>query len=299
MIHYQRLSVKDMALYREKLSKASVRGCEYSFVNLYLWGNQKIAQVENSLVFFSLFDRHAVYPFPTDPSKAVLDAILEDAHSRGIPCCLTTMSREDCDLLEALYPGQFHFHLDRDGFDYVYAIDDLADLKGRKYQKKRNHVNRFHQLYPGCAALPMTDPALRQQASQMLRQWFAGRNDDQDYHLEQRAMAAAFDHWDALGLEGLALVDGGTVLAFAIASRLNDTTYDIHFEKAREDAEGAYAAINWEFARYLRSAHPQVQYLNREDDLGLEGLRKAKLSYLPHHLVEKFWAAPMEDDHAD
>ncbi len=86
------------------------------------------------------------------------------------------------------------------------------------------------------------------------------------------------------------LVENGEAIAFALGSRLNQDTFDIHFEKAREDMDGAYAAINRAFARYLREKYPALRWLNREDDLGLEGLRKAKLSYNPDHLVEKYWA---------
>ena len=80
-----------------------------------------------------------------------------------------------------------------------------------------------------------------------------------------------------------------------MGSRLSPDTFDIHFEKAREDVDGAYNAINCEFARYLRLKHPEIQFLDREDDVGIEGLRKAKLSYNPHHMVEKYWACLKED----
>ena len=78
---------------------------------------------------------------------------------------------------------------------------------------------------------------------------------------------------------------------------LTDDTFVVHFEKARDDIDGSYGAINCEFARYLRQTHPEVRFLNREDDMGIEGLRKAKLSYQPHHLLEKHWAYVMEDLH--
>ena len=91
------------------------------------------------------------------------------------------------------------------------------------------------------------------------------------------------------------LLSGGEGIAVTMATRLSGDTFDIHFEKAKEDVEGAYAAINCEFARYLREKHPDVRFLNREDDMGLEGLRKAKLSYQPHHLMEKHWAYVWED----
>ena len=95
------------------------------------------------------------------------------------------------------------------------------------------------------------------------------------------------------------LVDEGKVLAVTIGSRMAKNTFDIHFEKALEDVDGAYAAVNCEFARFLRLKYPDIQYLDREEDMGLEGLRKAKLSYNPHHLTEKQWAYVVEDIYGD
>ena len=99
--------------------------------------------------------------------------------------------------------------------------------------------------------------------------------------------------------EGIALLLEDRVVAVTLGSRISSDTFDIHFEKAREDVDGAYAAINCEFARYLRAKYPDVKFLNREDDMGLEGLRKAKLSYFPHHMVEKSWAYLTEDIYED
>ena len=91
-------------------------------------------------------------------------------------------------------------------------------------------------------------------------------------------------------------MEDGEILAFTMGSFLNDDTFDVHFEKAREDVQGAYNAINQAFARHLREKYPQLKWLNREDDMGLEGLRKAKLSYNPDHLNEKFWARLWEEE---
>ena len=95
-------------------------------------------------------------------------------------------------------------------------------------------------------------------------------------------------------MEGLLLMDKHQPIAMTMGSALSSTTFDIHFEKAVEDMDGAYAVINREFARYLKEKYPNLQWLNREDDLGLEGLRKAKLSYCPDRLVEKHWACLKE-----
>ena len=92
------------------------------------------------------------------------------------------------------------------------------------------------------------------------------------------------------------MVEYGNVLAMTLGSWLSEDTFDIHFEKAAEDVDGAYTAINQAFAAHLREKYPQLRYLNREDDLGIPGLRKAKLSYYPDKLAVKFWANLWEDD---
>lgn len=299
MINFQPLNIQDKPIYDRYLQNTCGRGCEYSFVNLYLWGRQRAAFVHDHLVFFCQFDRKSVYLFPigAGDKKRVLDAIMEDAKKRDIPCRLTGLTQEDCALLEQLYPGRLRYHFDRNSFDYVYDIHDLADLSGRKFQKKRNHLNRFRQENPDHTLQPITDENI-QQVQQLVETWYQLRlqeNPHADYHMEMTAIQKALKMRQDLGLEGFVLCVGETPVAMTMGSRLNKNTFDIHFEKALDTADGAYAAINNGFARYLREKYPDVCFLNREDDLGLEGLRKAKLSYNPHHLVEKSWAHLLEE----
>ena len=275
------------------------KGCEYAFTNLRIWGRQHAANLDGFWVLFSQFDRKAVYPFPVGKGdvKPVLDAIIHDARARGIPCCITGLNQDNADTLERLYPGKFRFHCDRDSFDYVYDIDDLADLKGRKYQKKRNHINRFRSLYPNWRVEGLSHANL-EAVQEMAADWYKARQESDpqgNYELEKVALSRLFAHFDTLKPEGLVLYDEDTVLAFTVGSFLSEDTIDVHFEKAREDADGAYTAINQAFAQYLRDRYPQVRYLDREEDMGLEGLRKAKLSYYPHHLTEKYWARLWEE----
>lgn len=303
MIEFHRLRPDQKEAYDAILFACPPRGCEYSFGNLSLWGRQQAAFLHGCVAFFSHFNGRSVYPYPigSGDKKATLEAIFQDARQRGIPCRLTSMTEDDRAELESLFPGVFSLRVDRDAFDYVYAIDDLADLRGRKFQKKRNHVNRFQAEHPNYQVCPLTAENLPQ-AQILVNNWFCQRRqaDPQgDYLLEDLALTRAFQNYESLGLEGIALVDGGEFLAVTIGSRMGPDTFDIHFEKAREDVEGAYAAVNCEFSRYLRLKYPPLRYLNREDDLGLEGLRKAKLSYNPHHMVEKFWGCRTEDLHED
>ena len=303
MLDFHRLKLSQKEDYERILFACPPRGCEYSFTNLYLWGRQQAAFVNGCVAFFSHFYGRSVYPYPIGPGdkRAVIEEILRDARERGIPCRITGMTDADRAELESWFPEKFTLRTDRDGFDYVYAVDDLADLKGRKFQKKRNHFNRFRAEHPNYEVQPLTvcNMAL---AQHMVNDWFRIRMKEDplgDYMLENIALARAFQNYDGLNMEGIVLMDGGQVLAVTMGSRMGPDTFDIHFEKAREDVEGAYNAVNCEFARYLRLKHPEVQYLDREDDMGLEGLRKAKLSYNPHHMVEKHWAYSMEDIHAD
>lgn len=300
MIEFLRpaLSVKER--YDQILFSASPRGCEYSFANQYLWGRQHIAFLHGCVAFFSHFYGKSVYPFPIGDGdkQAVIEEIIADSKQRGLPCRITNITEEDRAQLEAWFPGRFHICSNRDSFDYVYAIDDLCDLRGRKYQKKRNHFNRFRQDHPDYRVLPL-NCATQGAAQVMINDWFLHRRQtdpEGDYLLENLALAKAFRHYGDLGMEGLVLMDGDQVLAVTMGSRMGPDTFDIHFEKAREDVDGAYTAINCEFARHLRLKYPEVQYLNREDDLGLEGLRKAKLSYNPDRLLEKYWARLWEDE---
>ena len=299
MIDFQKIDLSKKDLYNRYLMNCGDRGCEYSLVNLRLWGRQRVAFVGDYLVIFSQFERSSVYPFPIGQGdiKPVLDALIHDARARGLQCRFTSMTPEDCATLEELYPGQFHFHPDRDGSNYVYSIDNLSDLPGRKYQKKRNHLNKFRLNHPNCQFFPV-EKKWMPGIENLITAWYKGRYEDDphEYHMEQTALRRAFDHWEELGLEGLVMVENGTVLAMAIGSRLNKDTFDIHFEKALEDVDGVYAAINQAFAAHLREKYPELRFLNREDDLGIPGLRKAKLSYYPDKLAVKFWANLWGDD---
>jgi hypothetical protein len=216
---------------------------------------------------------------------------------RGIPCRISGMTNADREELEALFPGKFHIISSRDSFDYLYETDALADLRGKKLQKKRNHVNKFRAVHPDYQVMPLNCQTLPL-AKYMVNEWFRKRiqsDPEGNYLLENIALVRAFRDYEALGLEGIVLMEGEEVFAVTMGSRLSENTFDIHFEKAREDVDGAYNAVNCEFARYLRLKFPEIQFMNREDDMGIEGLRKAKLSYYPARMAEKHIAYLTEE----
>jgi len=293
-IDFKRIKPEDKSIYEMYMPDGFTRGCEFSFTNLCIWGEQNFAEVSGHLVLFSHFGSHTVYPYPIGrgDKRAVIDRIIADAKARGIPCNISGLTDGAKTLLEELYPGLFEFHCNEGSFDYVYDINDLADLAGKKYHAKRNHLNRFREAHPNFRTVPI-DGGNIGEVKRMCEEWYSAKlreNPDSDFYMERKALETALNNYDTLELCGLILLDGDTMLAMTVASRMNEDTFDVHFEKAWADVQGAYAAINCEFAKYIREKYDTVCYLDREEDMGIEGLRKAKQSYRPHHRVEK-WRA--------
>lgn len=301
MLDFKPITIENKAAYEQYLLYGSERGCGHTFANLFMWGRQQATVYRNHLVLFSHFNCRSVYPYPVGngDKKPVLDAIITDARERKIPCRLIGLCEADKELLQELYPGKFRIHCDRDSHDYVYDINALADLKGRKYHSKKNHYNRFRETNPTYTTEVLREENLSD-VSQMLHNWYTTRlleKPGSDFQLEQAALEKALCHYKELHLEGLVLRNKEEIYAVTLGSRANSNTFDVHFEKARGDIDGAYTAINCEFASYIRKKYPEICFLNREEDMGIEGLRKAKLSYHPHHMIVKDWACLLEDDY--
>lgn len=299
MIEFKRITPADKELYESYMPDGEERGCEFTFANLYLWGRQNIAVKDGCVLLFSQFDRRSVYPYPVGQGdkQAAIDAVIEDAAARGIPCRITGLSDRARARLEELYPDRFRYHTDEGSYDYVYSIDDLADLKGRRYHGKRNHLARFYESAPSLCVIPLREDNL-ELAKGMTDLWYEEKlreNPDGDYHMERAALDRAYRHFSELSLEGIMLTVEEEVIAVTLASRTDSETFDVHFEKAKAGVNGAYAAVNCEMAKYIRELHPEVKYLNREEDMGIEGLRRAKRSYHPHRQVRKSWACLLED----
>lgn len=293
MIDFKPIKLSHKALYEKYLSLGALRGCNFSFANVYFWGKQQIAESNGCMLTFSQFGKYFVYPYPLGcgDKKAAIEAIIEDAKERHIPCRFSGLLKAECEELEAMLPDQFIFKTNRDADDYVYDINDLADLKGKKYHSKRNHLNRFYSAHPSFVVEPLSENNI-EAVKAMAKNWFLHREvpEGESFTLEKEALEKAFDDYKGLELETLVLKEYDKILAFTMASRVSEYTFDVHFEKALIDLEGGYTAINCEFAKYIRAKYPEIRYLNREEDMGLEGLRKAKLSYHPHHMIEKISA---------
>lgn len=290
MLQFKRPDIADKPAADAILYQPGVRSCDYSFGNLFIWRKY----FETSIAFNGgfLFVRAAMngrqaYLFPAGEGdeKSALQKVFADAERLGVDPGFSGLTAEMKDKLEAYFPGKFVFRAVRDNYDYVYRADDLIRLFGKKYHSKRNHVTRFKSSgeWSYEEVTPENLPECRAMNDEWCRQ--NGCTEDSAKKAEYCAVRQAFDHFTALHFEGGLLRLDGKVVAFSMGEPIGPDTYAVHIEKAFGEVEGAYQAVNQEFAARHCAG---FSYINREDDVGMEGLRKAKLSYYPAVLLEKY-----------
>lgn len=268
------------------------RNCDLNFMNQMGWRSlfgTELAALPGRLVFrFKIRDRLAYQLVVADGKWGeALEQVAADARRMGQPLLLMGVCRHAMIQIERAFPGRFRFLLSRDYCDYLYRRDALATLSGKKLQAKRNHANKFARLYPGYVFAPLRREDVPD-CLELAGRWVAGREGDGsviDYQGEQRAIRFVLGHWEELGGLGGTVRVGGRLVAFTYGAAVNADTFDVCVEKADTSYEGAYAVINRDFARSLPASYI---YVNREEDIGIAGLRKAKLSYHPLVLLEKF-----------
>lgn len=293
MITFKDITLEDKETITRYTLKSARRNCDLSFSNLCSWRflyHTQFAEVNGFLLLKFWTTENLAYMMPVGEGdlKETVHLLMEDARQDGsnfrmLGVC--PIARGD---LESVMPGEFTFISDRDYADYLYLRTDLATLTGKKFQSKRNHINKFRKLYPDHEYLPIT-PELIPECLRLEAEWCKanGCNQEDGTSYERTAIIYALKNFEALGLTGGALQVGGRIVAFTFGMPINYDTFGVHVEKADTNIEGAYAMINHEFAQRIPE---QYVYMNREEDLGIEGLRKAKLSYQPAIILEKHLA---------
>lgn len=289
-IHFKRPELGDRDLINNYLKYSDRRSCEMTFANIYMWSghyNTGFAVVEDMLVLGKTAGA-AAFSFPVGPAdlKKTLDILMAYCEEKGVPFQLYDVTKEDFARLEELYPGMFDITYDRDYADYVYETEKLAVLSGKKYHGKKNHINKFKALYPDWSYEPITKENVAE-CLQMVLLWKKqnGYEDDGEMDAEIRVTLNFLRLFDRLEMRGGILRVNGEIAAFTIGEpAANPDTLLVHIEKAFVDVHGAYAMINQQFAEHEGAG---FTYLNREEDLGDEGLRRAKMLYKPVFLIEK------------
>ncbi len=290
MLHFKPITPDDKEIITSFTFSHASRDCDLSFSNLCSWhfSNQSSYAVTGGylVIRFRLEENRTLYLMPTGSGNIVpvIKALEEEAGRENQPLLLQGVYGDMRKTLEEAFPSSFEYTLHRDYFDYIYLRKDLAELKGKNYQPKRNHVNKFKKEYE-YEYLPLTAdllPACLDFESRWCREHESRQREG--LQNERRALTYAAEHYDELGLCGGAITVKGEIAAFTFGFPLTQDTFDIQFEKANIHLDGAYSVINQEFARHLPERYT---YVNREEDLGIPGLRQAKLSYRPAILLEK------------
>ena len=198
---------------------------------------------------------------------------------------ISRLNKEDVESLKRIMPGKFEINETRDRFEYIYNSEDLANLKGKKYHGKRNHISKFKNLYDW--SYEKIIPERKEIYLKFFEKWFEKNSEKEgkDFIEEFKAIKKSFENYEKLEFEGGAILVDGQIVACTIGEKINHENFVVHFEKAFTEFEGAYTIVNQEFSKTLEK---RFKFINREEDLGIEGLRKAKLSYKPFLLLEKY-----------
>lgn len=289
-IDFHPVTVADKPLFDYYMLSSEEQNCDLNFANIFCWSStyhSEVAEAEGFLVI--RFDNGGVksymQPVGSGDKATILELLRNDAFKQRTPLRLYGLSHEWRDFLEEHYPETFAFDTPRALCDYIYRVEDLAQLPGRKYQPKRNHINRFVARYKWYAE-PISKANIKESLA-LNDKWLANREVGDMERAEQQTIRCAFDNFEALGLRGLVLYADGVPAAFSYGTPINKKTFCTHIEKYDNSIEGAATMINRLMAQSLDE---EFEFINREDDLGLEGLRFAKMSYHPTILLDKISA---------
>ncbi|MDR2499220.1 MAG: phosphatidylglycerol lysyltransferase domain-containing protein [Tannerellaceae bacterium] len=294
-LSFKAIEPTDKAIITSYTFNSPIQSCDISFANMCSWHflyKSEYTEVDGFLLirFRIEIDGSYVYVFPIGNGdiRSVISLLEEDSLRYGRPLSILGVTQVSKAILEETYPDGFTFESDPSYCDYIYLREDLVNLTGKKYQPKRNHINRFRKQY-NYRYLDISSE-LVPECLRLESQWYKA-NSAGDYQralqYERRSMTFALNHADEIGLAGGAICVEEQIVAFAFGAPINANTFGVHVEKADVSFDGAYSVINQEFAAHI----PQnFIYINREEDLGIPGLRQAKRSYHPTILLEKYRA---------
>ena len=270
MLEFKKPEITDKQWINDCLVHANSMNCEYTFGNLFIWQKSystEICKYKDFLI--------------TD----AVDAIIDYAKSNGETPVIYGITEGYLGLMQEAFTGKFTYKYDDGNNDYIYSTEKMASLSGKKYHGKRNHITNFKKNNPDWSFEKISKDNI-DECLALHSKWIENKDpDDEDYSLEFEAVKKAFEYFDELDMVGGLIRVNGEVIAYTLGEpQMNGHCFVSHFEKAPADMIGAYPIINQEFTK---NCLMQYEYVNREEDLGIEGLRKAKQSYHPEIWLEK------------
>ncbi len=289
MLEFKKFEISDINKIRNYTNIKGVYSCETGFINLFVWQNvyNNMYAEKDGMIFIKSGEEGREsfrLPFGSDLKKG-MEMLKEDCGE--YPTLWIQQGERYNSIAESLSEDYLVYER-RDAFDYIYLQSDLANLSGKKYHSKRNHISAFSKQYDWkyCEITDEnTDDVLA-----CAEEWYKANSERYDEYMqcEHAGIKAILQNRVLLDVRGGAIYVDGKVVAFTLGSPINEEVFDIHIEKALPEFATAYTVINNAFAKTLS----EYKYINREDDMGLEGLRKAKLSYKPEILLKKYLCIP-------
>lgn len=300
MIGFKQIEVTDKEILNRFFdSQKSNQISDSTFTNLFMWRRcyaVRWAAVESHLIVEpNAFESSWILPpygYDEDDHnfKAALLTMAKAYRESGKPFIIRGVTEAEKERIERVMPDAFEFEDERNIADYIYNAEDLRTLKGRKYSKKRNHINAFHRDYPDYQFQEITMDDVPE-VLDFLEHWYgqmnlAGRMED-SLLCEREAIYDALTKMEQLDFVGAMIRIDGKICALTFGEKITDNTVVIHIEKAYAEYRGLYAVINQD---YLNHFWPDIEFVNREEDMGSDGLRQAKMSYFPAYLLSKYKA---------
>ena len=281
---FHQLALSDREAMQAVTLPSGRRNCNYTFANLVgwqFWYYTEVCVLENTVVLRYTFDGQRAYMVCTSEtlSLELIQELLDDSNGD-----LTLIGLEDSQVVQlSTLNSQLSTNIEpvRDQYDYIYRRTDLATLHGRHLDAKRNHIHRFRAEHPDFEYRSLT-PEFFDECRRLTEIWQEEKGGSDAINAEKQVMETIFSNWEALGMIGGSIIVDGRMVAFTYGSAVTTDTFDVCVEKADRHVEGAFAIINQQFAEHLPE---QYVYLNREEDMGIPGLRQAKLSYHPEILL--------------
>ena len=267
--------------------------CEYCFTTLYMWKdlyNTKYYVEDDFAIVAGEYENKGFIILPLakkENMNKAFDFIIKNFEKEHKQIHLKAINKEVVEYLQSVYGDRFEYIEERNNFDYIYDGESLRTLAGRKNQKKRNHLNSFVKEYGDRVEYKKLEEADFDECINLLKEWSKDKEESIELDSEFKAIKRIFKNYeklkDTLKISGIYI--DSKLEAFSIGEMLNDNMAVIHVEKANADIRGLYPYINQQF---LLNEFSDVEFVNREEDLGIEGLRKAKLSYHPVKFAEKY-----------
>lgn len=290
MLKFRNIQISDKEWINELLKKSDFMGCEYSFANNMAWRRLSDSVITRYNDFYIVGAVDCNEPYITYPAGEgdifeLVDLLKKELASKGKKLVLTSVSKENLELFKEKYGNSISVDADMGHFDYIYFAEDLKEMKGKKFHSKRNHIKHFKEKNDW-KFVPLTEDLFDRCIEFAVNSYNQNNGyDDFSAVCEQYAIHTFFEYYKEFELCGGVLFADDEIVGFTIGERINSDTFVVHIEKARGDIQGAYPTLCNEFAKTVPD---DIKFINREEDLGIEGLRKSKKSYNPAFLLEKY-----------